>query len=204
MGFKNIIKRILKRPNVQTVIIYDIGSNKFNEKKFTIQCDCISKTYYCPAKLDIDITRFFIKEYNKMFRSVNFELTEEKNQTFTIKHKILNVSKLQYILPNKLLYKETEMLLNKYINTEDTLINNLWKYNNHINYIKVYTGLDKFNADNYFKYNKKYYLLDIGNFYFVPYDKNDNIIPKEMIFNCEYELQDYISPVDNKKYGYTF
>ncbi len=163
-----------------------IGVDKFyKEKIIRMNSDGrITKISSFTTNLEYDIMVFLCKKYNEIMGGGNLftcSIIHKYSQidclctNFT--HPLMGIGVMNYLCSKRKLTEETENLLSEYINTEGTLLNNLLKMNPNIKTILLEIGSDKYKRDNYFSYKGKYYLLDIENFYFKLYDKNNNIIP---------------------------
>lgn len=117
----------------------------------------------------------FLSNYYTNTLNVEFIVESEFYQQKTIViTPIVNISLLAYLLPKKYLFKETKKILERFANSQECTLSNIKKHNPIVDHFEIYCADIK--ADNFFRHKHKFYLLDLEDFYFMMFDKNNNKI----------------------------
>ena len=128
----------------------------------------IRKTIYTNCNLEKEVARYLCLQY-RIKLNLDFQYTNT-DRGYIIDAPIVKLPPFYYkLIPSVKRFKHTSELLSGLINSNVFTANNTRK--NTTDKIEIFCRDSKVN--NYFYHNKKLYLLDLEDFFFIVKDKND-------------------------------
>lgn len=155
----------------------------------------IIQSGYTP--FDREIRDYLIRFYNSNLKLDFFSEYDVNYNLDIIIHQMFSYNLLQSVIPSKVLYSNTQKILNDFTNNNTSSLYLLKKHNKNIKNIEIFTENTK--SLDFFLYKNKFYLLNLDKFYFKMYDKNGNLIHRNQL---NQEDQYYIQKYNNQEYCY--
>lgn len=170
----------------EDLILVDYGNQRIIK---IIQSEC--------THFDREIRNYLIQYYAKELDLDFFYEYDIDNNLDILIYPMFTYNLFQHFLSSNILYHNTKKILNNFVNSNISALGLIKEDNKIIHHIEIFS--ENTNSFDFFLYKNKFYLLNLGKFYFKMYDKDGNLIHRNQL---DKEAQRYIHKYNNQEYRY--
>lgn len=134
----------------------------------------IIKVSHTRVKFEHQLISYLVGYYKKVLH-LDFQYYEDENpELFYVESPFVNLSISAYFHSKEYISSKTNEILTNFANTSECVLNFIKKNNPNVDHFEVKCA--DLHPTNFFKYKKEFYLLDMEDFYFLMYNKKNQLI----------------------------